>query len=300
MNTKPSVARLARLLSPCGDAQETPTPALLDQWIRQRHEAIEQAKASEDHRLFGHWLLRMAAITYRRIGASTAPEDQALAGRLQKLLERRPGRLEQHAQLHIDAASSIRRAQAVRERITTPGPVLLVGDDDATSLALALLGVEHLWVVDIDDRLLRFIKKAGSELGVEINVTQADVFEDRVPEPIAHRCAAAVTDPPRNAEETLQFALYGRAAMKRDQCARLFLCDHPDWDVELPHALGQLQAAGLAVLETIEELHAYPMALEVFPYRTEAAEALGLEPGWVEEMLELVQGWTHLYVLGRP
>jgi hypothetical protein len=85
------------------------------------------------------WLLKMAAHTHRRERA-LRPEAPALVAAFDALVTTRPEADETHAQMVIDATSSLARARAIRAR--TKGSVLAVGDDDATVLALALLDRE--------------------------------------------------------------------------------------------------------------------------------------------------------------
>lgn len=132
---------LPALLSLPEDAPPERVRARVEAWLAARGCARPAPGADPDDPRVGlWWLMRMAWRTHRRAREPWPPVDPARLAHLEALMETRPGRDEAHGQLHVDAASTLRRAQAVaRVREAHPGPVLAVGDDDAVSLALHLL-----------------------------------------------------------------------------------------------------------------------------------------------------------------
>ncbi len=245
------------------------------------------------------WLVRMAERTARRAALPAPAPDPALVARFAELCSARPPRDEEHAQLHVDAASTLRRAEHVRAHLARhPGPVLAVGDDDAVTLALALMGVPELFAVDIDERVLSFLAESAARAGARIETRLVDVLAEPLPAPLVRRCATVIADPVRSLEPTLGFLLFGAAALRRDAPARLFWADHPDWSFEHGEVVEALARAGLRVVETHEDLHAYPLDEAALDLGRVARE-LDLDEAWLRELATRTSAWSSLYVLER-
>jgi hypothetical protein len=270
--------------------------------ILARHGAARPAPGADDeadmrHAL--HWLLRMAETTHRRASTPAAPVDPVVLARFEALLAERPPRDVEHAQLHIDAASSLRRAQVVRAHaVKHPGAVLAVGDDDAVTLALALLGQRELFAVDIDPRILAFLSRAAREIGAHIEVAEVDVLGAPLPSSLRRRCTAVLTDPIRDMDATIGFLLFGAAALSREVPSRLYWADHPDWSFEHGEVVAALERAGLHVAEVHEDLHAYPLEPGVIDLDRIARE-LAIDAAWLKNVASLTRAWSHLYALER-
>ncbi|MBX3245574.1 MAG: bis-aminopropyl spermidine synthase family protein [Myxococcales bacterium] len=258
----------------------------------------------EDPRELFWWLAKMAPPTHRRAREPAAPVDADLVARLEGMLAERPEPDEGHAQMAIDAASTLRRAQAVIDEVGVDAPIVAVGDDDGVTLALALLGAKDLFAVDVDPAVLGWLDEQARALGARFEGARADVFEDAPPEGIRGRCVAAVTDPVRNGEECLAFLDYAKACLVEGPAARIFWADHPDWNLELAEVLASLDARGLRLVRELPLLHAYPVSAAWVPdveakARALAARGVALRPTTLGALVEHVRGWTNLYVLAR-
>lgn len=254
--------------------------------------------ADDDPRAFLWWLLRMAETTARReaVPPPHGPEP-ALVARLRALLAGRPAPDANHAQMSCDAASVLRRAAVLRELAGSPDArVLAVGDDDAVTVALALLGHRALAAVDVDGRLLEWLEATVRSLGAELDAERVDVFEDDVPSRLAGACDAVVTDPPRSHDECLAFLRFGARCL-RGPDARLGWADHPDWNFEHAAVTDALGTLGLRVERVIEDLQAYPLSDGWLPDAGAKARQLGVDAGWLGPLLRQTRAWTHLYVL---
>lgn len=299
-------ASLASLLAPPGVAVHVLPPLeTVEAWTRARlarHGCERPPPGADDdvdvrHALY--WILRMAERTYRRALAPAAPVEPELVERFLALLGCRPDREDEHAQLHVDARSSLRRAMHVATHVRAhPGPVLAVGDDDAVTLALALLGVPDLHAVDIDERILRFLSESAARVDATIHTARVDVLEEPLPPSLRRRCAAVLADPIRSYEPTLSFLLFGAAALRRDAPARLYWADDPDWTFEHDQVVEALGGAGLRVVETHEDVHAYPLDPALFDLERIARET-GADAAWLRALVESTCGWSGLYVLER-
>lgn len=72
--------------------------------------------------------------------------------------------------------------------------IIVLGDDDLMSLALAMAGAKHVAIIDIDKRLVDFINKRAKERGFDIETLQLDL-SNPLPENYIEKFDVFVTDP---------------------------------------------------------------------------------------------------------
>ncbi|MEX3099793.1 GNAT family N-acetyltransferase [Streptomyces sp. ST1020] len=110
-------------------------------------------------------------------------------------------------QSHCTPETKVRRVLALLTAGVLPGgSLLLVGDDDLVSLAVAVVGdvlgtpiVEQVTVVDISPEILGYIRKIAATLGTRVETVEHDLREP-LPEQLRGRFDAAMTDPPYTPE----------------------------------------------------------------------------------------------------
>ncbi|MBP2474338.1 putative methyltransferase [Crossiella equi] len=110
-------------------------------------------------------------------------------------------------QSHCTAETKVRRVLALIRAGVLPGSsVLLVGDDDQVSIAIAVveqaLGVRlvsRLAVADISDEVLDFIADTASTMDFRVDLAKHDLREP-LPERLLGQFDAAMTDPPYTPE----------------------------------------------------------------------------------------------------
>ncbi|MDQ3856734.1 MAG: bis-aminopropyl spermidine synthase family protein [Chloroflexota bacterium] len=126
---------------------------------------------------------------------------QGVLHSLQRLWELRPTvdvRLDQSFAL---PASNLRRCLLALERGALLGKrVLFLGDDDAGSLAVALLARElgseaRITALDVDPRVLGYLRAAAEREGLDVQLLEADAREP-LPEAAASAFDTVFTDPP--------------------------------------------------------------------------------------------------------
>jgi hypothetical protein len=117
--------------------------------------------------------------------AEVAGEDEPRAGLLFK----------RHNQLPCTAATLERRIAAVRRHVGLGAPILIVGDDDLQSVALAREGFTDLTVIEIDEAVARQIATAAQAHPGAITILREDIGAIR---PLGRAFAAILMDPPVN------------------------------------------------------------------------------------------------------
>ncbi|WP_423793231.1 bis-aminopropyl spermidine synthase family protein [Methanocaldococcus indicus] len=101
--------------------------------------------------------------------------------------------------------------------------VLVLGDDDLTSIALMLTNLpKRIVAVDIDERLMNFIKETAEKLNYKnIEVITLDLRKP-LPESYAKKFDTFITDPPETVYAIRTFIGRGISSLKGERCAGYF------------------------------------------------------------------------------
>ncbi|HIP75505.1 MAG TPA: putative methyltransferase [Thermococcus paralvinellae] len=101
--------------------------------------------------------------------------------------------------------------------------VFVLGDDDLTSVALMLSGLpKRIAVLDIDERLIKFIEKTADEIGYSnIEIFTFDLRKP-LPDYALRRFDTFITDPPETVNAIRAFVGRGIATLKGPGCAGYF------------------------------------------------------------------------------
>ncbi|MFJ8104483.1 GNAT family N-acetyltransferase [Streptomyces sp. NPDC096132] len=132
--------------------------------------------------------------------------DEAVR-RLRALMESGPAADMAIDQSHCTAETKVRRVLALLTAGALPGgSLLLIGDDDLVSLAVAVVGdvlggpiVERVTVVDISAEILDYIQKTAAALGTRVETVQHDLRQP-LPAELHGQHDVAMTDPPYTPE----------------------------------------------------------------------------------------------------
>ncbi|MER5430595.1 GNAT family N-acetyltransferase [Streptomyces sp. NPDC002588] len=127
--------------------------------------------------------------------------------RLRALMESGPAADMAIDQSHCTAETKVRRVLALLTAGALPGgSLLLIGDDDLVSLAVAVVGdvlggpiVERVTVVDISDEILDYVQKVAGGLGTRVETVRHDLRHP-LPKELHGRHDVAMTDPPYTPE----------------------------------------------------------------------------------------------------
>ncbi|QEU66055.1 GNAT family N-acetyltransferase [Streptomyces galilaeus] len=132
--------------------------------------------------------------------------DEAVR-RLSDLMESGPAADMSIDQSHCTPETKVRRVLALLAAGSLPGGnLLLIGDDDLVSLAVAVVGdvlgspiVERVTVVDISPEILGYIRKVSAGLGTRVETVEHDLRQP-LPAELHSGFDVAMTDPPYTAE----------------------------------------------------------------------------------------------------
>jgi predicted methyltransferase len=205
-----SIRRLSR-------AVELPVPivASICGELRQREVVSAKRPAQLTRRgraLFARGALALAGAascpTCDGLGAMVPGELSGLAAELAKVSRQAPPPNLEFDQCHCTVGTKLRRVLAVHEADALVGRhILLLGDDDLVSLALALFArdfgsaqtVAEVVVVDVDDAVVRFLRERLAGCGFPVACVRHDLRE---PLPVGLQCRfdTVVTDPPYTVE----------------------------------------------------------------------------------------------------
>jgi S-adenosylmethionine decarboxylase proenzyme len=131
------------------------------------------------------------------------------------LLQERPPAVSSYDQGALTADSVFRRLAMMYAHGDVAGnSILVLGDDDLMSIALALTGLpREIVVLEIDPRLCEFVARTAREKNLPIRVIEHDA-RDRLPADLRARFDTFVTDPAETIQGLLLFVEKGLAMLK--------------------------------------------------------------------------------------
>jgi predicted methyltransferase len=188
---------------------------------------------------------------------SGAPADRELFdwlhARLREQTEGRPAETPEFRQQHVTLRTSLLRALYLSYRGDIEGKrIVLLGDDDLTSLAIALVGgYASLHVLEIDSRLIEFLRE---RLGDRVEVLQWDA-NDTAPSEVVAKTDTFFCDPSRRVYDL--FLRRGLELAAPDGV--LYFCANPSHASPLEFApfMRSLLEAGLVLTDVIPSFNEY-------------------------------------------
>lgn len=143
-----------------------------------------------------------------------------LLGEFARLARGRPLPTAEFDQGFMRSIDSVRRAAFMHSRSDLEArSIILIGDDDLVSLALALTGLpKRIVVLDLDERLLEFIAKRADENGFPVETIKYDVRE-RLPAKLRGSFDVFLTDPVETLPGIKLFLARGAASLRPDGSA---------------------------------------------------------------------------------
>lgn len=157
-------------------------------------------------------------------GLSLPHFAQEIIDKQMEFSNRRPVPRTEIDQAYGKPITAIKRALLMLENGDLEGRnVLLLGDDDFTSLAIAQLKTSaKITVLDIDDRLLELIKEIANENNFLINCLKIDLQKE-LPTNILDKFDVVFTDPPYTISGLELFLSRAIETLKKESGKRIYL-----------------------------------------------------------------------------
>ncbi|MDA0710732.1 MAG: bis-aminopropyl spermidine synthase family protein [bacterium] len=199
--------------------------------------------------------------------------------RLAELGDRRPGVDVKLDQSHATAETILKRAVYMYQNDALEGrDVLILGDDDMTSLALGLLAremsmkIRKIVVLEFDQRLVSYLTEVSNKEGLPVKVIAHDLRQE-IPSDLVGQFDVFLTDPPYTLAGLQLFVSRGMTALLPQIGKQAYVCFGRRTPVETASATGSMVNMGLAPVEIFPNFNAY-----------EGAQVLG----GVSQMIRLV------------
>jgi len=139
-----------------------------------------------------------------------------------EIIRERPPAKEEFDQGFMSPDSVLRKIIFMYERGDLGGHIFILGDDDLLSVALALTGIpERIFVVDIDEQLVGYIRSLANRHGLRIETSVYDVRRE-VPEYLKGRFDIFVSDPVETQEGFKLFFSRAVETLKGESCTGYF------------------------------------------------------------------------------
>ncbi len=200
-----------------------------------------------------------------------------LLRRFQELTRDRPPTVTEYFQGNVDAETALAKVAVIDAREGLAGKrVVVVGDDDYVSLALALTGLpEKIWVLEIDERIVDFIGRVASAEGFPIEVVRYDVREP-LPTQLRQQADVFVSEPLETVSGFLAFVARGAGALREGGTGYVGLtsleCGRRKWRMIQQRILDM----GFVITEILPRFSHYPMEYpEDAPYVEQVVRAFG-------------------------
>lgn len=203
----------------------------------------------------------------KRFARPSAPPTPAILDdvreRLAEIAESRPKVDVKLDQSHATPETVLKRAVYLYEHDALEGRNLLIlGDDDLTSVAVGLLA-QHLElalgqvvVLECDRRLIAFLDAVSEREGLPVTRIARDLRED-LPASLCGQMDAFVTDPPYTLPGLALFASRGAAALAPEVGKQGFVSFGRRPPAETAQALASLIQMGFAPVEIVPEFNEY-------------------------------------------
>lgn len=140
-----------------------------------------------------------------------------------EIQKNRPEPIREYDQGYITPSSAISRvAFAMENNDIQNKDIIVLGDDDLLSIAIALTGkAKRIKVLEIDDRIVEFIKNVGEKYDLNIDVEKFDLREP-LPEELVGSFDTFFCDPTETLAAFRAFVAKGIATLKSPRCAGYF------------------------------------------------------------------------------
>lgn len=188
---------------------------------------------------------------------------RTLLARMEAFGERRPAVDVRLDQSHATAETALRRAVYLFENDGLEGrDILILGDDDLTSLAIGLLAeflgisVHRVVVLESDTRLVAFLDAASGETQLAVEAVEHDLRTE-LPCEFVSGFDVFLTDPPYTLPGLALFISRGAAGLRQEAGKQGYICFGSRRPEETVAAVAEITEIGLAPVEIIPDFNRY-------------------------------------------
>ncbi len=157
-------------------------------------------------------------------GLKLPANNEELFAKIRDFMDQRPQPLTTIDQAFGKPITALRRALLLMEKDDVENRnILLLGDDDFTSLAISLIHKKAtITVLDIDERLLEVIRKIALENGFKIKCIKHDLRKP-LPKELIEKYDIVLTDPPYTIPGLTLFLSRAIQALKNNPGKKIYL-----------------------------------------------------------------------------
>jgi predicted methyltransferase len=193
------------------------------------------------------------------------PSLEAAARELAHVAHRAPGARMELDQSHCTVETKVRRVLALADAGALEGKrILLLGDDDLTSVAIRLVteelglasAIRGLLVVDVDSRVVAFLRRALRGAPFEVEVLVHDL-RTPLPERLRGLADSVFTDPPYTADGATLFLSRAAEATVGSPGRDVFLAFGPKRPDELLRIQRAIASMGFVVRQLLRSFNDY-------------------------------------------
>ena len=192
-----------------------------------------------------------------------SPDMDDLLRRMSRICEGRPEVDRTLDQSHATPETALRRAVYLYENDAVEGrDIVILGDDDLTSLAIVLLSelldlrTGRLVVLEVDQRLVSYISESAERLGRDIQAIEHDLRQPLLSD-LAGRSDVFFTDPPYTLMGLDLFVSRGIEALRPDVGKQGYVSFGRRTPDDAASAIGALADMGLAPVEIVPDFNHY-------------------------------------------
>lgn len=203
----------------------------------------------------------------------------------------RPPRVSSLEQQVCTSETAWKRASMVAEKMGPKVDILVIGDDDLVSLALPHFVSNPVQVLELDPKLVRFLRKKSEP---QVKIKRRDLA-DGLPSEYQQQYDVVLSDPMYSQEGMAMFLDCCRAALKPNSESRFFLSTYPPLLEEPEQFFELLEEKGFEVKSSLENFNRYPFPENMRAGANRGLEALGYHPKLSHTLLSVPYLYAHLY-----
>ena len=206
----------------------------------------------------------------------------------------RPPQLDELEQQCTTLHTSWTRAKKIVNTASPNSKILVVGDDDLVSLALSCFPIETIDVLEIESRLVRFLRKKGKD---RLRVFRRDLSHG-LPEKFKEQYDIVVSDPMYSDQGMTMFLKSCLQALKPTPHSRFFLSTYPPLLENSADFFSTLSTTGFEIRETHTNFNRYPFPKHMRTSALVNLLELGYPPKLTRTLLGVPYLYSHLYECG--